>query len=160
MNYAMIVTTSAMLNTLGIQTNTEILKQMCVLLHGDITEEAHPGKNLVCRIFNYISCSYKKLDGIKWTLDRKKKPIKVEILESTFEQILEQIGAADKKTAVRVLLDEAVRLYQRPSRYIEKLCSAAGRYSSVPLSSTTNDSLSFSRSSAGVRPFRSFTTRL
>ena len=37
----------------------------------------------------------------------------------------------------------AVRLYQRPSRYIEKLCSAAGRYSSVPLSSTTNDSLSF-----------------
>ena len=97
MNYAMIITTSVMLSTLGIQTNTEILKQMCVLLHGEITEEAHPGKNLVCRIFNYISCSYKKLEGIKWTLDRKKKPIKVEILESTFEQILEQIGATDKK---------------------------------------------------------------
>ena len=70
---------------------------MCVLLHGEITEEAHPGKNLVCRIFNYISCGYKQLAGIKWTLDRKKKPIKVEILESTFEQILEQIGATDKK---------------------------------------------------------------
>ena len=97
MNYAMIITTSVMLSTLGIQTNTEILKQMCVLLHGEITEEAHPGKNLVCRIFNYISCSYKMLEGIKWTLDREKKPIKVEILESTFEQILEQIGAADKK---------------------------------------------------------------
>ena len=97
MNYAMIITTSVMLSTLGIQTNTEILKQMCVLLHGEITEEAHPGKNLVCRIFNYISCGYKQLAGIKWTLDRKKKPIKVEILESTFEQILEQIGATDKK---------------------------------------------------------------
>lgn len=97
MNYAMIITTSVMLSTLGIQTNTEILKQMCVLLHGEITEEAHPGKNLVCRIFNYICSNYKRIDGVKWTLDRKKKPIKVEILESTFEQILEQIGAADKK---------------------------------------------------------------
>ena len=121
MNYAMIVTTSVMLSTLGIQTNTEILKQMCVLLHGEITEEAHPGKNLVCRIFNYISCSYKQLAGIKWTLDRKKKPIKVEILESTFEQILEQIGATDKKTAVRVLLDEGYLVTPEKNRIKAKI---------------------------------------
>lgn len=121
MNYAMIITTSVMLSTLGIQTNTEILKQMCVLLHGEITEEAHPGKNLVCRIFNYISCSYRQLAGIKWTLDREKKPIKVEILESTFEQILEQIGATDKKTAVRVLLDEGYLVTPEKNRIKAKI---------------------------------------
>lgn len=94
MNYAMIITTSVMLSTLGIQTNTEILKQMCVLLHGEITEEAHPGKNLDMPYLQLYLLQLQNAGGYQMdTWIREKKPIKVEILESIFEQILEQIGA-------------------------------------------------------------------
>ncbi|WP_295219087.1 DUF927 domain-containing protein [Ruminococcus sp.] len=106
MHYAMILTTSLLLHTLGIQMDMGVLKQMCVILHGDIVKESHPGKNLVIRIFNYICSNYKRIDGVNWTLDREKKPLKVEILESTFEEILSRIGDTDKKTAVRNLLNE------------------------------------------------------
>lgn len=51
----------------------------------------------------------------------EKEPIKVEILESTFEQILEQIGATDKKTAVRVLLDEGYLVTPEKNRIKAKI---------------------------------------
>lgn len=106
MNYALIITTSQILNRLGVLTNTDVIKQMCVILHEEVSAAANPGKNLVIKIFNYICSNYKKIDGVKWTLSKERKPVKVEILEATFKEILEKTGDTDEKTAVKFLLDE------------------------------------------------------
>ena len=55
---------------------------------------------------NYICSNYKKIDGVKWTLSKERKPVKVEILEATFKEILEKTGDTDENTAVKFLLDE------------------------------------------------------
>lgn len=106
MNYAMIITTSQILNRLGVLTDTEEILKICIKLHDEISSAANPGKNLVVKIFNYICSNYNKLDGVKWTLNKDKKPVKVEILEATFKEILEKTGNTDEKTAVKFLLDE------------------------------------------------------
>ena len=106
MNYAMIITTSHILNRLGVLTDTKIISEICIKLHNEISSVTNPGKNLAISIFNYICSNYKKLDGVKWTLDKDKKPVKVEILEATFKEILEKTGNTNEKTAVKFLLNE------------------------------------------------------
>lgn len=79
---------------------------MCLILHDEVSAAANPGRNLVIKIFNFICSNYKKIDGVKWTLSKERKPVKVEILEATFKEILEKTGDTDEKTAVKFLLDE------------------------------------------------------
>ena len=121
MNYAMIITTSHILNRLGVLTDTKIISEICIKLHNEISSVTNPGKNLAISIFNYICSNYKKLDGVKWTLDKDKKPVKVEILEATFKEILEKTGNTNEKTAVKFLLNEGFIVSPEKNRIKAKI---------------------------------------
>ncbi len=121
MNYALIITTSQILNRLGVLTNTDVIKQMCVILHEEVSAAANPGRNLVIKIFNYICCEYKNLKGIKWTTTKDGIPKKVEIIETTFENIISKCGVTEPKTAVKHLLDEGYIIRPEAGRIKAKL---------------------------------------
>lgn len=121
MNYAMIIITSQLLKELGVCTDTDVLKQVCVLLHNELAQATQPGRNLVVTIFNYICSNYKKIDGVKWTLSKDRKPVKVEILEATFEEILLKTDSTDKKSAVNFLLNEGYIIAPEKNRIKAKI---------------------------------------
>lgn len=106
MNYTVIVLTAVLLTEMGIKVDVEGVSDICVKLHENLSANAEPGKNLVIRIFNYICCEYRNLKGIKWTTDKEGMPLKVEIIETTFEKIVTKCGFSDIASAVKFLLND------------------------------------------------------
>lgn len=78
-------------------------------------------KNLIHKIFNYISCKYKYLKGIKWTCAKDGQPEKVAIVETTFAEILEACEITDMKIAVSHLDKEGYLIRQSRKRLKSKL---------------------------------------
>lgn len=120
-NYALIVMTSAILNSVGVIIDTDVMKKICIHLHNKISESANPGRNIVIQIFNYISCNFGKHSGIKWVLNSQKKILAVDILEADFEAILAKTVKTEKKTAVRHLLDEGFIVRSEKKRIKKKI---------------------------------------
>lgn len=106
MNYAVIVMTAKLLNEIGVMIDMDSVMNICISLHKKLSASADQGKNLVIKIFNYICCKYKNLQGIKWTTDKEGIPLKVEIIEATFEEIVGKCGIAEPKNAVKSLINE------------------------------------------------------
>ncbi len=106
MNYAVIVMTAKLLNEIGVIVDVDSVMNICVFLHEKLSASADQGKNLVIKIFNYICCKYRNLQGIKWTTDKEGKPLKVEIIETTFVEIVEKCGIIEPKNAVKCLINE------------------------------------------------------
>ena len=106
MNYTVIVLTAVLLTEMGLKVDVEGVSDICVKLHENLSANAEPGKNLVIRIFNYICCEYRNLKGIKWTTDKEGMPLKVEIIETTFEKIVTKCGFSDIASAVKFLLND------------------------------------------------------
>lgn len=121
MNYSMIITTSQLMNRLGVLTDTESIIKICCKLHEEVSASANPGKNLVIKIFDYICCEYKHLKGIKWTVNKDGIPKKVEIIETTFENIVLKCGMTEPKTAVKHLLDEGYIIRPEAGRIKAKI---------------------------------------
>ena len=105
-NYAVIVLTAVLMNEIGIKIDVEGVSSICIKLHEKLSANAEPGKNLVIKMFNYICCEYRNLKGIKWTTDKDGKPLKVEIIETTFERIVTKCGFSDIASAVKFLLND------------------------------------------------------
>ena len=106
MNYSVIVLTAVLFNKLGLRIDTDSILSLCIALHEKLSSAADPGKNLIIKIFNYICCEYKNLKGIKWTTDKDGVPLKVEIIETTFEKIVTKCGYTDIPSAVKFLFND------------------------------------------------------
>lgn len=106
MNYAVVILTAALLHEIGLDIDIDGVTDLCVGLHDKLSLAADPGRNLVIKIFNYISCEYKNLKGIKWTTTEAREVLKVEIIETTFEKIVTKCGYADIPSAVKFLLND------------------------------------------------------
>lgn len=106
MNYAVIIVTAKLLNEIGVIVDIDSVMNICVSLHENLSASANQGKNLIIKIFNHICCKYKNLKGIKWTTDKEGNPLKVEIIETTFEEIVEKCGITELKNAVKSLINE------------------------------------------------------
>lgn len=106
MNYAVIILTAELLHKVGLEIDINSVKDICVGLHDKLSLAAHPGRNLIIKIFNYICCEYKNLKGIKWTTNKDGIPLKVEIIETTFEKIVTKCGYTDIESALKFLFKD------------------------------------------------------
>ncbi len=87
LNYSLIIQTAEILNKIGIFIDTEAIKNICIEVHNKISKTAEPAKNIIIKLFNYITFEYKYVKGIKWTLNKDGIPEKVAIIETTFLEI-------------------------------------------------------------------------
>lgn len=106
MNYAVIILTAALLHEIDLEIDESSIADICVSLHDKLSSAANPGKNLIIKIFNYICCEYKNLKGIKWTTNKEGVPLKVEIIETTFEKIITKCGYTDIESALKFLFKD------------------------------------------------------
>ena len=70
LNFSLIIYTAAILNNIGISMDIKSLFDICVEINNKVAESADPGKNIIYKVFNYISSKYKHIKGIKWTTDK------------------------------------------------------------------------------------------
>ena len=120
-NFALIVHTAKILSELGIGVDIQEICGICVQIHNRVAADADPAKNIITRIFDYVSCKSRYLSGVKWTTDKNGKPLKVAIVETTFEEILQECGITDIKQAVRHLDQDGYLLRQSQKRIKSKL---------------------------------------
>lgn len=120
-NYSLIIQTAEILNKIGISIDTEAIKNTCIEVHNQLAKTAEPAKNIIIKLFNYITCEYKNVKGIKWTVDKNGIPEKVAIIETTFEEILKKCKIKDCKTAIRYLDNDNFLIRQSKNRIKSKL---------------------------------------
>lgn len=125
LNFALIIYTAAILNNIGISMNIKSLLDICVEINNKAAESADPGKNIICKVFNYISSKYKHIKGIKWTTDKDGCPTKVAIVETTFCDILNECKINDVKGAINHL-DKSGYLIRQSSKRIKSKLSIDG----------------------------------
>ncbi len=121
LNFTLILHTAVILTETGINIDIQAIKSICVDINNKITESAQPGRNLICKVFNLISCKYKHLKGIKWTCGKDSKPVKVAIIETTFAEMLEECGITDIRSSVNNLDKEGFLIRQSNNRLKSKL---------------------------------------